>query len=55
MGLNVKNKAIQVLEENLGLGKAFLHMTPNPDVIKKMENDNCIKMKVKIFRVAKNT
>lgn len=35
MDLSVKNKAMQVLEENLGMGKGFLHLTPNPDVIKK--------------------
>ena len=30
---------------NLGIGKAFLSMTPNPDTVKKMDNFNYIKVK----------
>lgn len=60
MNLNVENKAIQVLQGNkdefvynLGVGNAFLSMPPNLDAMKKMDNFNYIKMKVKTFCMAK--
>lgn len=34
-----KHKAIQVLEENLDIGKGFLTVTQNPDIIEEIINN----------------